>query len=422
MTSSPLRRARGFTLVELLISLAIGAIVLAALFGVVQSQQTAYYQGHLQRAAQNSARSALTFVEQRLALAGYGLEPSLAFDFQYHAAAPCPPLAGTCPRDAVNGNDELVFHSRNSRYWLPEDRSGLVEPRGNAWRVISVGAGSVVLNARAGDVFERGRILQVVCKDGARYAYMTVSQNVSVPPPPAPDAPGQPVPLLASVASNPFRQQDATLLEGCFSSGAARAFLVDRFRFHVRPVQAGGRVQPYLVLDKGLDRNGDGPDEAEETVVAEGIESFQVGYVMTATSPTFLARGTVPGTAIAFAPGPAGNAAGSGMTTLQFPGLVNPGQWVYEPTNWFRYAVGPVPAVANERLTDHQANIRAVRIAIVARGPDPEPARRRTDFLLPVLNQDALPAWIDPTVPYNRARVETAVAVRNMTARGMNDF
>jgi type IV pilus assembly protein PilW len=424
MNRTPAPSPRGVTLIELLIALAITSVLLAALFGVVQSQQTAYFQGHLQRAAQNSARSALAYVEQRLATAGYGMDGSLAFDFQYYGSAaepmPCPALAAGCPRDSVNGNDELVFYARNPRYWVPDDRSGAVEPRGNAWRVLAVGAGSVTVNARQKDVFEKGRILQVVCKDGAKYAYMTVSQTVG---PLLADTPGLSIPLVASVASNPFRRQDLNAADGCLSSGLARAFLIDRFRFHVRPVATGGgNYDPYLVLDRGLDLNNDGPDEAEEVVVAEGIESFQVGYVMTLSTPSFPPRGTSPGIAIAFAPGPTGNTSGTGMTTLQFPGLVNPGQWEYQPTSWYRYAVGPVPVIANERLTDHQANVRGVRVVIVARGADPDPAKRRNEILLPILNQNALPSWIAATVPYNRARVETTVIVRNTTSRGMNDF
>lgn len=417
MSSPAHRRPRGVTLVELMIALAISAIVLASLFGVVQSQQTAYFQGHLQRAAQGSARAALAYVEQRLATAGYGMDAPLAFDFGYYQALPCPSAASSCPRDSVNGNDELVFYARDPRYWVPEDRSGIVDPRGNAWRVISVDAGSLVLSARAGDLFEAGRIVQVVCKDGARYAYMTLSQTTG---PLAADDAALSLPLVAAATSNPYRRQDSTAADGCFSSGAARAFLIDRFRFHVRPATANTGGQPYLVLDTGLDLNGDGPDEAEEIVVAEGIESFQVAYVMTSTS--LAPRGTVPGTAIAFTAGFPGNTAGSGMTTLQFPGVVFPGQTEYQPTSFYRYPVGPVPTVADERLTDHQANIRAVRIAMVARGPEPKPGGGSIDLFLPLLNQNALPAWISRTIPYHRTRVEATVPVRNMIARGMNDF
>jgi type IV pilus assembly protein PilW len=245
---------------------------------------------------------------------------------------------------------------------------------------------------------------------------MTVSQTVG---PLAADAPALAIPLLGAEAADPFRRQDATA-DGCFTSGTARAFQIDRFRFHVRPVPTGTGITPYLVLDAGLDLNGDGPDEAEEVIVAEGIESFQVGYVM--TNAALAPRGTVPGTPIAFAPGAAGATGGSGMTTLEFPGLQNPDQTVYQPTSWYRYALGPTPTVAPERLTDHQANIRGVRITLVARGPEPEPGAPRAEITTPILNQDALPPWIQANVSYNRARVETTVLVRNMVSRGMNDF
>lgn len=421
MTPLPLRRPRGFTLIELMISVAISAIVLASLFGVVQSQQTAFYQGQLQRAAQGSARAALAYVEQRLQTAGYGMDAPLAFDFQYYTPAPCPALAPSgCPRDSVSGSDELVFYARNPRYWVPDDRSGAYQPSGNAWRVLGLGGSSITLSARAGDHFEKGRILQLVCSGGASYAYVTLAANV----PPQAGPASVSVALVPSVATNPFLRQDAAVAEpsGCFTGGAARAFLIDRFRFHVRPVPVGGNegVRPYLVLDTGLDAHNDGPDEAEEIIVAEGIESFQVGYVMTNAALT--PRGTIPGTPITLTSSSTAATSGDGLTTLSYPGLVSPGQWEYLPTSWYRYAVGPTPMVAPERMTDHQANIRAVRIVIVARGPDPDPALGRTDFVLPILNQNALPSWIPATTPYSRARVEATIPVRNMIARAMNDF
>lgn len=414
MTAPAPSSARGMTLVELLVALAVTGIVLAAVFGVVQGQQTAYYEGHLQRAAQGSARSALTFLEQRVQLAGYGMDAPLAFDFDRYPALPCPPLAAGCPRDSVNGNDELVFHARNPRYWVPEDAAG--EPRGNAWRIVGLAANSITVNARAGDSFVRGRVLQAVCRGGTRYAFMTAAQGV---PPAAADGPVT-IQLLAAVDTDPFRRQDSAqqVVDPCFASGEARLFLIDRFRFHVRPVPGPNGAQPYLVLDTGLDANGDGPDEAEEVVIAEGIESFQVAYVM--TSNALAPRGASPGVPIAFARGPLGLTAGAGMTTLEFPGLVDPALSPYRPTSWYGYALGP-PA-ADQRLTDHQANVRAVRIAIVARGPEPDPGAPRADPFTPILNQNARPAWIAADVPFNRVRLETTVLVRNMTARGMTDF
>ncbi len=411
----PARRS-GFTLVELLIALVITSILLVGIFGVVQSQQAAYYKGHLQRAAQGNARSALEYVEERVATAGYGMDASLAFDFDRYVAAPCP--LDTCDRDSVNENDELVFYARNPRYWVPP--TATAEPRGNAWRIVALDSGKVTVNARPGDSFVAGRILQAICKGATRYAYFTVGATAPVPADATGTTPLE-ITLLGSVAGDPFRRQDAALpvVDGCFSGGEARLFLIDRFRFHVRPMAAGKGTQPYLVLDTGLDANGDGADDADdEIVVAEGIESFQVGYVM--TEPTLAARGTVPGTAIAFTQGASGATSGDGMTTLEYPGTVDSSQSEYKSTSWYRYAVGPPPAA--ERLTDHQANIRAVRIAIVARGPDPDPNAGPSNITLPILNQNALPDWIDTSVPYARTRVETTVLVRNMVSRGMNDF
>jgi type IV pilus assembly protein PilW len=333
---------------------------------------------------------------------------------------PCPALAAPCPRDSVNGNDELVFYARDPRYWVPEDRSGSPLPAGNAWRVISLTSTTLTVAPKPGDKFEKGRIIQLVCKDGATYLYVTVARNVPKIGPSAPVS--QPIVLVPSVASNPFKRQDLTTLGDCFNSGNARAFFIDRFRFHVRPVQVGKDYRPYLMLDRGLDENNDGADEAEEIIVAEGIESFQVGYVLTATSKDWPARGTVAGVPITFAAGAPGSKTGNAMTTLQFPGLVNPGQWTYQPTSFYRYAVGPTPAIADERVTDHQANIRGVRLVIVARGPEPDPAQARSEVLLPILNQNALPTWAVTQSPYSRARVETTVPVRNMTTRAMNDF
>jgi type IV pilus assembly protein PilW len=403
-------KTRGFTLLELVVTLAILLIVIAAIFGVVQGQQTAFYQGNLQRAAQSSARAAFAYVEQRLAIAGYGMDASLAFDFT-SPVAPCP--LSSCPRDATNENDELVFYARNDRYWAPTDYA--VEPVGNAWRITAGDASSVTVNARAGDLFAKGRILQAVCAGGTYYAYFTVSTTTPVTTP-GPLA----IPLAPVVTANPFQRQDvmlATVTGNCFTGGQARLFLIDRYRFHVRPVTVNGAVIPYLVLDPGLDVNGDGWDANEEIIVAEGIETFQVAYEM--TNSALAARGSAPGTAIALTPDVLGATSGTGMSTLVFPGTVTASQTAYGPTSWFGYAVGP-PA-ASQRMTDHQANIRAVRVSLRARAPSPNPSGGAPGVLVPVLNQDTLPAWIDPNVNYDRARVDATIPVRNMIARGLLD-
>jgi type IV pilus assembly protein PilW len=430
-----------------MVAMAVGAVVLAALFYVVTGQQTAYYQGHLQRGAQGAARAALQYVEDRVQMAGFGMDASLAFDFDRYVPLPCPAQEAPCLRDKVNGNDELVFYSRNPRYWVPEtyDPPGLpltnppvpAQPVGNAWRISSVDANTVIIDAHGQDTFTKGQILQAVCRGAESYAYFTVAANVQIGGTRGDIVQGTRIPLVASSAGDPFRRQAAFLPQGgathpCFNMGTARLFLIDRYRFHVRPIAVPrtrgegtvpqGEFRPYLVLDRGLDANGNGPDDADEIVLAEGIEIFQVAYVM--TNGGLAPRGTVVGQPIAFAQGMPGVRGGDAMTTLAFPGPlagISPNAPEYAQTSWAQFAVGPPPD--DNRMTDHQANIRAVRISIVARGPDPDPAvDARREAITPVLNMNALPAWLDPTTPYNRARLDSTVLVRNMVSRGVTDF
>jgi type IV pilus assembly protein PilW len=431
-----------------MVAMTVGAIVLAGLFYVVKGQQTAYYQGHLQRGAQGAARAALQYVEERVQMAGFGMDASLAFDFDRYAALPCPAQAAPCQRDRVNGNDELVFYSRNPRYWVPEtyDPPGLPltnppvprQPVGNAWRIASVDPNTVIIDAHGQDTFTKGQILQAVCRGAESYAYFTVAATVQVGGARGDIVQGTRIPLAASAAGDPFRRQTAFAPQAgathpCFDMGTARLFLIDRYRFHVRPVAVprtrgegtalGVEYRPYLVLDRGLDTNGSGgPDDDDEIVVAEGIEIFQVAYTM--TNGALAPRGTVVGQPIAFAPGMPGVRGGDGMTTLAFPGPaagISPNGPEYAQTSWAQFAVGPPPD--DNRMTDHQANIRGVSIAIVARGADPDPGvDAYRERILPVLNMNAFPPWLDPTTPYNRARLESTVLVRNMVSRGVTDF
>jgi type IV pilus assembly protein PilW len=398
-------------------------VVIGALFGVVQGQQTAFYQGNLQRAAQGQARAAYAYVAEKLANAGYGMDPSLAFDFT-SAVAPCPLAA--CPRDATNENDELVFFSRNDRYWCPSVYTD--EPVGNAWRILSVAGDTARVNARTGDVFPRGRILQAVCGGADQYAYFTVAQTVKVTSAGAFD-----IPLVGVVTSNPFLRQDQAYA-ACFQTGQARLFLIDRYRFHVRPETVDGNVVPYLVLDQGVDRNLDGAiDEDDELLVAEGVENLQVGYVLAnAALPT-----PIPGLAapIKFVAAPAGDvrqvpaAAGSTaapdqITIAGFPGAAPAfGESPYLPSSFLGLAVGPPPAA--QRLTDHQANVIGLRLALVTRSAATD--RSSVGDTFRPLNMTADPSWVKARQVggrdgYQRALFTSTVLVPNMTAGGLTYF
>lgn len=410
--------AAGFTLIELMVTTAIVAVVVAGIFAVVNAQQQAYADGQRLRVAQSSARSALLYLEQRVPLAGLGTSPSLAFDLGRYAG-PCPAGMGTCPRDAIDNSDELVFMARNPRYWVSTDPA--VEPRGNAWNIVSVSSSAVTLKARVGDSFRIGQVLAAVCAGGAEYAYFTVGANVPASAPAlTADNPALQVALADVVSADPFRRQDLAQTS-CFSSGTARLFLLDRYRFHVRPeTGTTGLPDPYLVLDTGTDTNGDGVvNQDDELLVAAGIESFQVAYDL-ADGATV---GATPGTAITLADGYPGDTTAEELTRLVFPGSIapQPGQSAYTPTSWYAFLMGPPPA--QERQTNHQANIRFVRIAIVARSPDPETRVAGTGTLLG-LNQTSRPAWAGTIANdgFQRVRFESRLALPNMTVRGMTYF
>ena len=216
--------------------MAVSAVVLAGIVGVVTAQQKAYQDGQRQRAAQSAARAGLTFMEQALVLAGYGLDAPLTFDFDRYSG-PCPTEMGSCPRDAVNNSDEIVFYNRNPRYWVPSDNTA--DPRGNAWRVVSADIMGVTIAARKGDQFILGQILQVVCQGGARYSYATVSGTtpvsadgevtLPVAPPAVPGSePAEEEPAAASakyvrIASAPARRKASSFAGTADSASATPA-------------------------------------------------------------------------------------------------------------------------------------------------------------------------------------------------------
>lgn len=409
------RPPRGLTLIELMVAVSISLVVLVGILTVVNTQQRAFLDGQKQREAQGSGREALRVMEEALLLAGYGMDAPLAFDFDRYAG-PCPAELDPCPRDATANSDEVVFHHRNPRYWVPPVYTD--EPNGNAWRLLGLTAGTATLSARVDDVFPRGQILQAVCRGASEFAYFTVDETVVAPADGALE-----VTLAAVTATDPFRRQDDALdpaRSACFLSGEARVFRIERHRFHVRPVDTGSGLEPYLVHDRGVDLNLDGAvDAADELPIAAGIELLQFGYVL--TNPALAMRGGTPGTAIVFAAGDMGTASAEGLTTVQFPGPPQGTLSAYRATSFYGYTLGP-PA-HDRRLTDHQGNIRAVRVAVRARSNVADrTAPPLRDVLSPLLNLDTLPAWVEEDDRYNRVVFSSTVPLRNMVVRAMNDF
>ena len=285
MTRRPHRRdlcfaPRGVTLVELMVGLAVVSVVLAMAGTALVSTMQVVNRGARQRGSQSQARAAAAFVERSLRMAGLGIDPALAFDFSVYrglgASCASPgrvPPSADCQRDFADRPDELVFYARDPAYW---GSIADAATEGRAWTVAAADAAgsTLTLTLHGGEVLLPGQILQVVCSGGAKVAYVTNQTRVNNP------ARGtvQLLGLGLTAAGDPFHQPGA-LADPCFGDGTARAFAVDRFRFHVASYPDGAEQVPYLMLDTGLDRTGAGVgDPGNEIPIAEGIEDFQVVY------------------------------------------------------------------------------------------------------------------------------------------------
>jgi type IV pilus assembly protein PilW len=438
------------TLVELLVALGASGIVLAVVIGAVKAQQDAFRGGQHVREAQSAARNALLFLEQKLAYAGFGIDPVLAFDLTGQPGdadptvfyqGPCPAEAAPCLKDRVDGSDELVFHFRDPSYFSPP-----ADPppppgatlQGRAWEVASFdkAAGKIRLEGRAGEVFRPGQVLQGVCAKGAGEKLFTVRGKAEVG---AVDAEVE-VDLLADALTDPFKRQNAGQCD------PIRVYLLQRYRFHVRPVSApDGSYESYLVLDTGVDMDGDGDVDADdETIIAPNIEIMQVAYHFQfhaeGPNPAIPPAGTAPGVALAVsagapnaaiatqrgAPGSATDApAASAITRADFTSTVLADAKFYDQASLYEFGHGP--PMAAERKTNHQGNIRAVQIVLVARSSGA--AREGSTGLLPgpgapVLNMDVTPDWIAAWAAarggsdgLERVRLETTVNLPSMVSR-----
>ena len=414
------RRARGFSLLELVVAMAVSAAVMAGLAIVVNSQQRAYYNGNRVRAAQGSGRAALLEIERRLLLAGYGMDAPLAFDFDRYVDGPCP--FDSCDRDSVEHPDEIVFFHRDPNYWVPgtfeapdptDPDRWKKEPSGNAWRITALAEASVQVAARKDTSFLPGQILQAVCPGGELYAYFTVSTAV---PKLAADGTAT-IPLETSDANDPFRRQ-AAATDGCFTGGRARMFLIRKNRLHVRPETVDGEIVPYLVLDEGVDRDGGGVGPSDEIVLAEGIENLQLAYELTSTA--LAPRGMEAGTAIAFTAGLPGATSGAGLTTLALPRhgrrrtVRVPPRRAGTATRTARHRTRRASPITRRTSARCASRSRPARPSPIPTAPSPPPGT--------LFNMNSFPAWMTEAKGFNRYTFQTTIPLRNMTVRAMNDF
>src|SRR5262249_35609370 len=291
---------RGVTLLELLVTTVILAILMGAATGVLLAQNSTFMRQSGTREAREQALLALDKLRESIRMAGFGIDPQLAFDFDFYncklgnsagnitQSTKCQNLK----RDSTSDADELVLYYRNPSYNTSATTGcpGSANLLGNTWRVVSANAAapSVTLTLHPNDFIHRGRVLQIACQDASTYAYVTVSAPAS-----AAACSDVTVNLETNIIVNgptgavlsPYSRGDL-LNATCFNSGQARAFLVERAHFFIHQDLANPlRPRPYLMLDSGLDLAGPGGtapdgvlDDNDLIPVASDIEDFQVAY------------------------------------------------------------------------------------------------------------------------------------------------
>jgi type IV pilus assembly protein PilW len=343
---------RGFTLVELLVGTAIGAVVLTGIAAVFVSQAWQYQAHASRRAVQSSVRQALGFVERHVRNAGYGVDPDraiLAYD-SYDAA------------NNAHGEgypDAITVHTRDLYFRR---------------LATTVGTDFLQFDKELRRPLLKGEILLVLCPGAIRYAYVTVGETAPVnatsvkldTAPVTVDSPVGPPGAL-------FHEQ-GQLADACFHDSEPPVVVkVERASFYVASFDDDGNpatpgATPYLMLHRGVDLNGDGTiDAADASPVAVGVEQLQVAYILNTlgnTAPPILGmEGGVPW----------GESWHTGTPPESQPRLEDP------------YA-------SPRRLISHPANIRQVRLTFVARSTQSDTQRPGDDALTPVAADTSGPA------------------------------
>jgi type IV pilus assembly protein PilW len=398
------RRASGFSLIELLVGVAVSLVVVAGALTLLSAQRRAFMGSSADRTQQETARMALEEMSQSLRMAGFGIEPPMVFDFGQMTNVPIDrvPLAPgqtvtfggdaagatgfacaapvTC-RDRIDGPDEIAFQYR--------------DPNFNHAIVSFPSQSSVTIAGPLNQPIQAGQVFQAVCFTGSMtWAYLRASAPVAA----TTDA--QVSIALEDGSQLDYPHQNRLVDPGtgdtCFRSGQARLLKVERFRYLIQNYDAAGNVvawntagsRPYLMLDRGL---RDAQGNAALDVVSPDVEDLQVSYVFPLALPGAQVAGATTGARL-----------GNSDTGIDFAPAGGP------PT----YATAAISAV---RGTRYPANIRAVRLAIVVRQPNPDPERAARDTDIPAAGNRPL---LGTGVPgYSRMLFETSVGLPNMESR-----
>jgi type IV pilus assembly protein PilW len=368
---------RGFTLLELMVGSVTTTIILAAVAVSFMGIQGSYQAESRVKVAVDGLRTATQFIEQRLRLAGYGIDPRFAFDFN---ASVIP--GGTKANHTLafahgappSVTDDLAFRYRDPA-WLRRGRF--------------LGLGGLQLESSTfGIDLARGQRVLVACTNAKKVLVLKVgaggvardvnaSSNFTVDP------------ELSTV-----KPEEACLLK----TGATDApYITLLHEVRLRIMDLEGR--PFLMAFRGFDEL----DMDTAVPLAADVESFQVAYIMNRPPPD--------GPNAALAPVDAGSSAPNWVL-----GDVNSGEGDRVPDT--RDPLKPEPQYSDAydapiRYSRHPANIRAVRVSVAIRSASRESNVRRA-FPRADL-EDSVES--SPADGYYRTNVTLTVRVPNLLSR-----
>ncbi|HJL14951.1 MAG TPA: prepilin-type N-terminal cleavage/methylation domain-containing protein [Sandaracinaceae bacterium LLY-WYZ-13_1] len=254
----PRRRSAGFTLVELMVALVVGALVVAAIFTLGGASAHHFQEQQRVGVTQRAVRMAMDRVRRDLSRAGYLSAPSSRSPFVRTCPSPAPPrnvdavwfadddVAGNAALDTVNrsangvstdrlrliGNyatgDQYLVRTINTAGnqiflqtdWLAFRRSF----------VTGSGASATVDTQRFDDVFRAGRMLHIETRGGFRYFVDITGSTVN--------SSG----TVATVSISPGLGVDNPCLEG-LGRGALVAPLSE-VEYFIGPPQPGSNLAP----------------------------------------------------------------------------------------------------------------------------------------------------------------------------------
>ena len=254
------RQSRGFTLIELMVSSSVTFITVLAVSAAFLGYTQSFYTQAGIRGGQASLRQTHLMVVRNLRMAGYGMEPALAFDFpkDWHRKS----------IDSVNRSDELLFRMRNPAY--------------NAVATKATEAAITLNDKGTPEALRKGQILQVMCPGAIAWTYARLSEDVDkgalvlpLAPPRAESGKGV-FPYL-----NEFSKSSCFNASGTSSAAVVNVFKIDVYDYKVRLIDDDGVAstpsRPYLFRRHGLGEKDETSAYGEP--VAEDIEAMRVTFV-----------------------------------------------------------------------------------------------------------------------------------------------